>query len=210
MWLIFGLRVPDFFKSKPHLHLPLIETKAVLFDPDLAIALANKAQALLFTSQEAVHYFEKAFPSIKPGKVVLCVGPKTEKACKSLYLGKYLLPETYDQEGLIRLIEKSSIQSLFYPKAKVTRPYLMHKLKEMGVLCEESVIYETFSKIPGSWPDEMITGYYFGSTLTVEAFKKLNRPLKQLPIYVSGHVTEKALYEKLRPLGSVIQLVHSS
>jgi uroporphyrinogen-III synthase len=197
MWLIFGLRAPEFFQTKPHLHLPLIETKAVVFDLDLAIKQANRAETLLLTSQEGVRFFEKALLKIKPGKVVFCVGPNTEKACKELYQGEYLLPKTCDQEGLIQLIEEKKPGSIFYPKPKVTRPYLIQKLKEIGVVCQEKVIYETFSKVPDSWPDEKVTGYYFGSTSTVEAFKKLNRPLRPLPIYVSGQVTQKAVQDLL-------------
>jgi len=190
MWLICGLSVPSFFKDKPHSHLPLIETFAVIYNHEKALKSLEMTDSLIITSKETVHYFSPVLKQLKEGKKVFCVGPATAKKLEQVYKGQIILPKSFDQEGLIEEISKHNLKTLYYPRALKVRPLLKKELEVLGFKIEELICYQTLTKEKIKMPNESISGYFFSSPSTVVAFNELFGKPKKLPIKVQGKVTK--------------------
>ena len=189
MWLICGLRVPSFFKDKPHTHLPLIETFPLSYDHEKVLNSLEKIDSLIITSKETVHYFSPVLKQLKEGKKVFCVGPATAKKLEQVYKGQIILPKSFDQEGLIEEIANHAQKTLYYPRALKVRPLLKRELEVLGFKIEELICYQTLTKETMKMPNESISGYFFSSPSTVVAFYELFGKPQELPIRVQGKVT---------------------
>lgn len=191
MWVIFGLSVPKLFQNIEHKHIPLIEIKPVAFDEVNAISLANSSSHLLFTSKEALKNFKPVLKRISKKKVVICVGPQTLALAKTLYKGKFLLPTSYDQEGVIELLKKTPISSLVYPRAKKVRSLIFDYAKKANLPLHDIVCYETKIKNQILELDKQIEGYFLSSSSCVEAFLKQKIDLDSASILVQGEITKQ-------------------
>lgn len=193
MWLVVSLDIPDFFKSKPIVHCPILKIEPLGFDQESAFHQAEAAEGLIITSKNAVFLIDPLLQKLSEKKSVFCVGPTTEKMMKLFYKGNYFLPQSFDQEGLVDLILQTKCLSFFYPKAEKIRPYLIDTLEKKGCRVQTLNCYRTVASLISVDFDKEYKGIYFGSTRCVETFYEMYPKLPASVIYVPGQVTKKTV-----------------
>lgn len=193
MWLVASINIPNYFKTLSYHHLKVITSEAIEYDQKEALQQASLAEALIITSQEAVKFFAPVLKHLEPKKTIFCSGPSTLNALKAIYCGEFILPKSYDQEGLAHVILESGLERFFYPKAKITREFLIETLEKnrksvCSMLCYQTLpIKCDLSGLKG------ITGHYFGSKSCVEAYFQSGGKLYSDIVIVPGHVTKNTV-----------------
>jgi len=167
-------------------HLPFIRTEA-LAKPEINL---ESYDGLMFTSRSAVRYFLKNYQPIK-GQKLFAVGPHTAELLEDAGFKIDVMPEVYDSNYLLPLVEASGCQKVLYPCSNLSDNAL-HQLS----FVEPVVFYKT---IKVEKPEVDITTYdaiIFSSASTISSFFEIYKDLPEnLFFYVSGNMTHAKLLE---------------
>ncbi|MCK5834534.1 MAG: uroporphyrinogen-III C-methyltransferase [Lentisphaeria bacterium] len=167
-------------------HLPFIRTEA-LAKPTVEL---EDYDGLMFTSRSAVRYFLKNYQPIK-GQKLFAVGPHTAELLEDAGFVIDVMPEVYDSNYLLPLVEASGCQNVLYPCSNLSDNAL-HQVD----FVEPVVFYKT---IKVEKPEVDITTYdaiIFSSASTITSFFEIYTDLPEsLFFYVSGNMTRAKLLE---------------
>jgi len=192
------------------IEFPVIET---VFPKDVsgldrAIQGIGKYSWLIFTSVNAVHFFLKRVDQLGKdirvfgGLKVAVVGKATEAAVKRLGIRPDLVPDRFQQEGLLEAFKGLGMgtgQKVLYPRASKVRPLLEEGLKELGFDVEGVITYETHA--PGLSQEEIeqlkgmqVDCITFTSSSTVKNFFSL------CPESIRTHILNNAQVACIGPI----------
>ena len=167
-------------------HLPFIRTKA-LATPVLEM---DSYDGLMFTSRSAVRYFLKHYQPLV-GQKLFAVGPHTAELLEEAGFTIDVMPEVYDSNYLLPLVEASGCQKVLYPCSNLSDNALH------GVSFVEPVVFYETVKVEK--PEVDITTYdaiIFSSASTISSFFEIYTDLPgNLFFYVSGNMTRAKLLE---------------
>ncbi|MFB5662893.1 uroporphyrinogen-III synthase [Alteribacillus sp. HJP-4] len=189
--------------------LPLIKTTACEENRRHYTSLVKqeKCEWIIFTSANAVFYFEKALEAEKVifnerSFQIAAIGPKTNAALAERGWHVDLLPETYVAESLAeKLIQQVKPgETVLFPKSRLARDVIPAELRAMGLECVEWPLYETIPEeenrdslksLVAEGGIDIIT---FMSPSAVKVFisfmdPALPRTWKALPVVAVGPVT---------------------
>ncbi|QQK77128.1 uroporphyrinogen-III synthase [Salicibibacter cibarius] len=191
--------------SVPVQHIPLV-TQQMLKEHE-NIPAAREIDWLVFTSANAVHYFECLMSGKEWGRTnvrVATVGPKTAEAAASIGFTVDLVPEkTYTAEALAEGLGNaiSPGETVVIPKSKQARNVLPDYLDNRGANVVDPAIYETrawtesahaLATFLSTHNNGVIT---FTSPSAVHAFKQMQPDLPKWPAICIGTITAKAASE---------------
>ncbi len=135
-----------------------IECPMIVLDPpedwadvDQALSHLQAYDGIFFTSTNGVRFFfqratETGTPTAQVGQVpCYAVGPATEKALAERGVSVQALPERFQAEGLIALLEKEPLHGkrFLIPRARKAREVLPRFLEERGAQVDVAVVYQT-------------------------------------------------------------------
>jgi uroporphyrinogen-III synthase len=189
MWLVTGLSIPECLGDEAICHLPLIETQRLDYDSKNALAEASRCDSLIISSQQTPFYIKDILKALEPGKKVFVSGSKTLESIKRFYHGNFFLGSSSDQEGILEAILTHRPQSLFYPRAKIVRPFLKQALITSSFKLIELECYQTIQISEHKPLPDHITGIVFSAPSTIKAYRALYGMPPRCPIKVAGHVS---------------------
>jgi uroporphyrinogen-III synthase len=154
--------------------------------------LANTAQAVIFTSMNAVEVVAGRLNQ-KPGWTVYCIGHST----RVLVEERLQLPvagTADDASALADLIIGAGEKKLLFFCGDIRRDALPVKLREAGIALEEIVVYRTIAT-----PERVGKEYraiLFFSPSAVESYFSSNRPPSGAVLFAIGSTTAAAIAER--------------
>jgi len=120
-------------------------------DIDQAIAGLSRYEWIIFTSVNGVRFFFERLQALGRdaralGRARLCaIGPRTAEALRTVGLAADVIPEEYQAEGVIEVLEKEELKGsrVLIPRAEVARDILPDELRKQGAEVTVAVAYRT-------------------------------------------------------------------
>ncbi len=163
--------------------LPMIRTIAPSSwtKVDHCVERLDRYDLLVFTSQNAVRFFQKRYQGSHPFPVpVACVGKKTAKVLRELGTSPAYLPERpHAAEELVELLKTSMRlrgKHILYPKGAEGRDHFRRSMEGEGATVDEAIVYRTVfeersrSQLMGVPTGERPDWIIFASPSAVRAF----------------------------------------
>ncbi|MBN2332787.1 MAG: uroporphyrinogen-III synthase [Deltaproteobacteria bacterium] len=191
---------------------------------DRAIAALDQYGWIIFSSVNGVRYFCRHLRKVGHAiseleqHLIISVGPKTAGALAEEGLTSTMLPEEYQGEGILKILEKTAVAGCRFllPRAKVAREILPETLRSRGAIVDVVPVYQSI--FPQSSADrldrlfadrEAIDMVTFTSSSTVTNLVSHCRQLpafatiRQLPVACIGPITA----DTAREAGLNVQVV---
>lgn len=201
--LYLGIDPKHFLEPCHLIHYPVIAPQVrPIEDPQVqkAFATLESITHILFTSQQAVHFFFSHLTTMRKriGKqIFVAIGKATASALEERgYRAEWIsLVET--QEGMVELLETKSLEGAYFllPRSSRSRSILIDFFEKKRVCYMAFDLYDTLIKQSGPLPDlTEVDEIVFTSPSTVEGFLKIfgifpqNKKLRAI-----GPITQAAL-----------------
>ena len=194
-----------------------IECPTIAFSPphdwssvDQYLSKLAEYAGLIFTSVNAVKFFfmrlnETGGPSHSIKEIpCFAIGPATAKALAARNITVKALPDKYQAEGLVDLLEKQDFcgKKILFPRARDAREVLIRSLEARGIQVDLAVVYETRKaqenqeRLRQVLATESLDYLTFTSTSTVRFFIEMagpkessRRSWRSIPAACIGEIT---------------------
>lgn len=111
------------------IHKPLIQIQELSFNERL---LNHDYDWLIFSSKNAVKYFNEYLKSVKVKKVAV-IGKKTAQYCEDMNINVDFIPSDFSQEGFLEAFKYTN-QRILLPSSQQARPKLAHQLNKNNIV----------------------------------------------------------------------------
>lgn len=172
------------------LALPLIKTTRI----DHTFNNLDDYTWIIFTSANAVRYFFEMVSMETITSKIAVVGEKTSKLITNMGLVVDCMPSEFTAKDLAKELPVKVNDKILIPRSDLAKNDIIELLEQRGCQVDAITIYrntpihyttDELSKIF----DQQIDFITFTSGSTVEAFRQLNVPLKQMQIICIGPAT---------------------
>jgi uroporphyrinogen III methyltransferase/synthase len=196
-------------------HYPMIKTRGIPVElASLNSEYVSGTNIVIFSSSTAVNHVAEALKKnnadmrIFAGKIIVAVGPKTAETLQERGLKADLIPEQFQQEGVVDILEKYLVSNvndnqaprsfselrIWIPGASKSRSYLASVLQEKGASVNAQAIYDTEYANPR--PIEFREGdnvLFTSSSTALYFFTKSSYAGQKINAYCIGEQTEKTV-----------------
>ncbi|MCS4485651.1 uroporphyrinogen-III synthase [Staphylococcus americanisciuri] len=176
-------------------HIPLLSTVACPFDQKV---LDNAYDWLIFSSQNAVAYFQQYLPNVRV-KHIAAIGKKTAQFCEQQGIRVDFVPDDFSQEGFLAQFEAETNATILLPSSAQARPKLANELSQRGYSVTKVNLYDVeANKVAVNRVYEMLVtqqadAITFASSSAVCALFDRHPDIDFDALYVIGVPTQKTL-----------------
>lgn len=143
-----------------------------------ALDVLSAGDWLVFTSVNAVGFFQAAQGRVPTGVRIAAVGSATVQALAKAALAVDFVPDTFSGEALAAGLAVSAETRVVLPRAKIGRPEIVERLRARGATVHDVPLYDTVTNsVPDALRRELAIGYdvlTFTSPSSVRNFMQLN------------------------------------
>ncbi|MCB0308347.1 MAG: uroporphyrinogen-III synthase [Bdellovibrionales bacterium] len=132
--------------------IPMIQVRRL--HPSIKVEDILKCNVIVFTSQNAVGFFHDWIGvnhiKLKKHQKIICIGPKTERACRERNMKVYFTPKAHhaseEMTNHLENIDDLRGEKVLFPKARETRKEFVDSLRLYFSEVVELELYETVAR----------------------------------------------------------------